>query len=278
MVADGAIRPAELQFLNQVCKRVGLGEEVIDEISHSPTQGYRRKIKLILPKSKKERACQLFDMVFMMMVDGETDKRQMSMCETMAKKLGYGPSIIQSIIKIVTEGIKDECSYEEISRDWQIAEVRYAEAQEKKELLESSKESNWVDEWNVGTITGIVISSILVFIVVIYLISLVYKVKQGYRPIPSEKFTAIVNTITLTGTALCLFLRSLRRGFDLWRGLLTVVGGSIMFNYACYTFVFIFFGRVTLTSSQGFRGLITMVIVTLFGAVLLIYGFKSKKA
>ena len=37
------------------------------------------------------------------------------------------------------------------------------EEQGKKEPLESSKESNWVDEWNAGTITGIVMSSIFVF-------------------------------------------------------------------------------------------------------------------
>jgi len=152
------------------------------------------------------------------------------------------------------------------------------EEQGKKEPLESSKESNWVDEWNAGTITGIVMSSIFVFIVVIYLISLVYNAKQAYRPISSlEKFAAIANTIALMGTALCLFLRSLRRGFNLWRGFLTVIGGYIMFiGIVLATHSFLSFGA-SLTSRQGFGRLMVMVIVALFGAILLTYGFKSKK-
>ena len=99
MFADGKIDETEKKFLGAVCKRVGLSQEELKELLSDPGN-----IKFTVPESRKERIFQLLDMVFMMMIDGEIDQREMDVCITLATRMGFRPTAVSTIVEAIKKG------------------------------------------------------------------------------------------------------------------------------------------------------------------------------
>jgi len=113
---DGKIDRRELEFLSYLAFRWGLTqkelEEIIKEVLSKPEVIDRYKP----PKTNKEKLDQLFDLIGMMMADGEIDQRELDFCMTIAVKMGLRPSIVPQIIMTIVEGIKRGETKEEVEK------------------------------------------------------------------------------------------------------------------------------------------------------------------
>jgi hypothetical protein len=139
-------------------------------------------------------------------------------------------------------------------------------------FVKTSKESNWINEWSVGSTIGIVISVILVFMAFLPSINQILSGRHELRD-PINRLANNASFIAFMGTALCLTIRCFRRGFNLWRGLLIIVGGCIMFVGLTPVAYFLYIGG----KFPSISGLMGSLLPPLFGAILLIWGFKAKK-
>ena len=101
MLADGKITPEEEKFLAAVCVRVGLSPAELKSILDHP-----ESVSFTPAKAPKERIMQLLDVVFMMMIDGEIDQREMRLCQAIATQLGFPASAVPKLVIAIIEGIK----------------------------------------------------------------------------------------------------------------------------------------------------------------------------
>lgn len=109
MGADGRIDDKELAFLFAICKRVGMSEAELKEIIDDPSS-----VKFTVPTDPNERASMLIDIVFMMMVDGNIDRREMDLCMQIASRLGYKPVVVPKLVGAVIDAIKQGKSREQV--------------------------------------------------------------------------------------------------------------------------------------------------------------------
>lgn len=94
MLADGKIVPNEIKFLSTVCQRVGLSEKELKTILQNP-----QSIQFTPPKNPNNRMQELVDMVWMMLVDGQIDQREMDICIALATRLGFKPSAVGALVQ-----------------------------------------------------------------------------------------------------------------------------------------------------------------------------------
>ena len=109
MTADGKIDNSELKLLAAICARVGLSEKKTKEVLANPG-----KVKFTVPKTREERVRQLIDMVFMMMVDGKIDRREMDVCMTLASRMGFPSSVIPKMMADLIAAIQRGRSREQV--------------------------------------------------------------------------------------------------------------------------------------------------------------------
>ena len=93
MGADGKFDGREIQFLASVSERIGFDPNELDTMLDRPEE-----VEMIAPRDPEERASQLVDCVFMMILDGDIDKRKALMCEHIAKSLGFNPDVVHSLV------------------------------------------------------------------------------------------------------------------------------------------------------------------------------------
>ena len=102
MLADGKIEDNELTMLGLVCKRLGLQPAVLKEIMENP-----QAVEFVVPQSNAEKAAQLVDVIFMMMIDGDIDQKEFALCQGMAVSFGLDPAIVGKVITDVAATIKN---------------------------------------------------------------------------------------------------------------------------------------------------------------------------
>jgi len=101
MAADGKITPEEKTLLAVVCTRVGLSPDELKSVLEHP-----EKVAFTPASDQKGRIMQLLDAVFMMMIDGEIDRREMELCQAIAIKLGFPSSVVPKLVTAIIEAIK----------------------------------------------------------------------------------------------------------------------------------------------------------------------------
>lgn len=117
MAADGKVEPNELRFLEMVRRRVGLSKEETNNILANP-----KSVKFTVPRSHQERRFQLIDMVYMMLVDGNIDPREMKEVVKFATLLGFHPLVVSKLLKIIFDGIEMKDSRAQVHSDLEKAE------------------------------------------------------------------------------------------------------------------------------------------------------------
>lgn len=100
--SDDKFDEAEGEAIYQIGIQSGLTEEEINRIFTRPDS-----IKFYKPESDLERIEQLYDMVLVMMVDGEIHDNEIHICKSIAVMLGFDPEIIGTMVFHVIEGIKN---------------------------------------------------------------------------------------------------------------------------------------------------------------------------
>ena len=94
MQADGHIHPKELARLAAICKKRDIPAHEIEEALKHP-----EKVTFELPESIEARSGLLYDLVYMMMIDGHVDAKEMAIAEKAADALGFDRAAVPSLMK-----------------------------------------------------------------------------------------------------------------------------------------------------------------------------------
>jgi len=96
ILADGKVTKSELKVLSVIAVNAGISESEITRIFSTP-----ESISFIPPETRKEKIEQLYDMVLVMMADGEIHDDEIALCRSTAKLLGIENKILDEIISIL---------------------------------------------------------------------------------------------------------------------------------------------------------------------------------
>ncbi len=102
-LSDGKLDTSELDLLITIAARWGVTPNEFNDILKNP-----HKVKLTRPENKSERAIQLIDLVYMVMVDGKIHEGEMDICKSLAVYLGYPPSIVDKLIQLILDSINQK--------------------------------------------------------------------------------------------------------------------------------------------------------------------------
>lgn len=102
--ADGSLDKSEMDLIFKIGVNAGLSPVELKRIFERPDS-----IAFFPPDSYRERIEQLYDMVMVMMVDGEFHENEIALCKLTAIKLGFKHQIIDKIVndtvKMIVDGI-----------------------------------------------------------------------------------------------------------------------------------------------------------------------------
>jgi len=110
--ADGHVDDEELALIFKIGSEIGLTREELNRIISRP-----ESINFIAPSSFRERIEQLYDMVLVMMIDGEIHKNEVAFCKFIAMRLGFRPEVIDAIVNEVIESIAKGLAFDLIISD-----------------------------------------------------------------------------------------------------------------------------------------------------------------
>lgn len=108
--ADGKIDKSEIKLISTIATRVGLSVEELNSILKNP-----QKISFSPPSKFDEKIIQLYDMVFLMMIDGEIHKNEVALCQYYATKLGFEREIIEKIVLAIINAIKEGQNLDQVT-------------------------------------------------------------------------------------------------------------------------------------------------------------------
>lgn len=111
-LSDGNLHKDELKFIKKIGKENGLGKNEIQSIVDNPLS-----VDVFIPKDKKERFDQIFDLCFMIMKDGEINDAEVDFCADLANRLGFKKVIVGVLIGKIQRGIDEGLTRKEIFKE-----------------------------------------------------------------------------------------------------------------------------------------------------------------
>jgi uncharacterized tellurite resistance protein B-like protein len=103
---DGNFDTIEYDLLKQIAKRNNISESQLKAI-HSD----HAEIVFELPKDRKEKFDQFYDLVHMMSIDKTIHSEEMKLCNLFAVKFGYSRERASELINSIQSNIKNEQSH-----------------------------------------------------------------------------------------------------------------------------------------------------------------------
>lgn len=97
---DGSLEDSEMKLIFKIGIRSGLQPEELNRIFERPDS-----ISFVPPNNFRDRIEQLYDMVMVMMVDGEIHPNEIGLCKVIAIRLGFHTTVIDKIIQNIIESI-----------------------------------------------------------------------------------------------------------------------------------------------------------------------------
>ncbi len=94
--ADGKWHENEKKFIADVSKRIGLTEEEHADIIFHP-----ETVAFVVAETEPERVTMLYDMLFMMKMDGEVSSEEERICMEIGFRLGFNPMMVQEMIEVM---------------------------------------------------------------------------------------------------------------------------------------------------------------------------------
>lgn len=111
-VADGKLDESEKKLLDAIASRIGLTEKEALKVLNSP-----KKVKFTPPSKPEERFEQLYDLVLLMMVDGDIDEDEMEYCRRMAIAYGFKTAAIDELVKHIVTQVKNGVNKEKVKSE-----------------------------------------------------------------------------------------------------------------------------------------------------------------
>lgn len=93
-MSDGNLDTNEAKALLSVANRLG-----IDEINVRQIVTNHKDIDFMLPKDRKDRIQQFWDLIMIILADGKVEEHEMTIFENFAMKLGIRKAIIAGIVR-----------------------------------------------------------------------------------------------------------------------------------------------------------------------------------
>jgi uncharacterized tellurite resistance protein B-like protein len=115
--ADGNIDNDELDLLIRLAEKFHMSTAEVTGIIKDPSRA-----ETVDLKTREERIEHFYDLITVMLIDGQIDKRELSMCKTFAAKLGFEEPEIDPLTRDLIEkamnGISPEATVENILKKY----------------------------------------------------------------------------------------------------------------------------------------------------------------
>ena len=99
--ADDRDHVNELRFINNVAGRIGLSELDVQEIDKHP-----ERLTFSLPESEADRMTVLYDLLFLMTIDGNVAEEEKELVRELGVRLGFRISMVEEFIQTITEYVR----------------------------------------------------------------------------------------------------------------------------------------------------------------------------
>ena len=114
--ADGILDRVELDYIFKISGKFYITKDELEELIQHPEQ-----VRFIPPTDKSDRVRQMYNLVYMMMIDGEIDPNELKLCHSFGVGLGFSAKGIENtvnrIIAEIEQGKEKESIIEEMM-DW----------------------------------------------------------------------------------------------------------------------------------------------------------------
>jgi hypothetical protein len=107
--SDDIIRNSELELLHSIGKKLGLTEPEINTLIATTD-----KSDYIPPYELSKRFDQVYEIIRMIIADGEVDSSEMKLAEGFALRSGFSEEEIPNLLALLIRGIKDGKDEEEL--------------------------------------------------------------------------------------------------------------------------------------------------------------------
>lgn len=94
--ADGQWHENEKKFIADVAKRIGLTDQEHEDLLFSP-----ESVQFVVAQSEEERITLLYDLLFMMKMDGGVSPQEEKMCMELGLRMGFNPMMVQEMINVM---------------------------------------------------------------------------------------------------------------------------------------------------------------------------------
>ena len=101
--ADNVDHENEIRFINNVAGRIGLSEADVVEIDRHP-----ERLTFSLPETEPDRMTVLYDLLFLMKIDGNVAEEEKELVRELGVRLGFRINMIEEFIETMTEYIGRE--------------------------------------------------------------------------------------------------------------------------------------------------------------------------
>jgi uncharacterized tellurite resistance protein B-like protein len=110
-MADGIIMQSELAMLHRIGRKMGFTEPEIEELIASG-----KKPEFDIPYELSKRFEQMYDVVKMILSDGQTDEKEIQLATGMALIYGFSEQEVPSLLELLINGVKTGEDEEELFR------------------------------------------------------------------------------------------------------------------------------------------------------------------
>ncbi len=108
-LADGVLDKNELAFLFKKSEKFYITKEELRDLLTSTDE-----LDFESPENDEDRVIQLYQMVEMMMLDGEIDEREYQVCMSVAAGLGYKTENIERTVDRMIDLVENDTTEEEV--------------------------------------------------------------------------------------------------------------------------------------------------------------------
>jgi hypothetical protein len=96
--ADNRDHVNEIRFINNVASRIGLSELDVQEIDKHP-----ERLTFSLPESEEDRMTVLYDLLFLMKIDGNVAEEEKELVRELGVRLGFRISMVEEFIQTIAK-------------------------------------------------------------------------------------------------------------------------------------------------------------------------------
>ncbi len=108
-LADGTLDQTEWDRLAAIARNRGVSESELHDIREEADS-----IKFIPPPTYKEKIIQIFELVDVMLADGNIDEEELVICRKLSEKLNINPRIVSDMLTMLKAGSEPEDIVNEI--------------------------------------------------------------------------------------------------------------------------------------------------------------------